>query len=143
MFVFAMAWYRHGRFFPLDDNLSHLTFYLHLAFFLQQRVFYYLLASIAQDEESQKRGITMICLNIRPTQKIDKSRALQYAYLTKVVPLRVGGIHICVNQPFQRFLASIITLLMGISLSLRTRTHYGSVSELTFSLGTFGIDSKL
>ena len=79
-----------------------------------------------EDEETQKRGMVLIAINIDHTAMTNRFKVMQVGYLSRTIPMRLVAIHFCVSQPMQRFSATLATMVLGVKLQLRTRMHYGT-----------------
>jgi hypothetical protein len=59
--------------------------------------------------------------------------------ILRALPLRVASIHICENNAAVKAAASIASLLIGSSNSVRVRGHCGTDMEVQYELMTFGL----
>jgi hypothetical protein len=89
------------------------------------RAFWYLATTSLEDEETQKRGMVFIAINVEHTAMTDRLKAIQAGYLTRTIPMRMVAVHFCVSQPMQHFSAILATMVLGVQIQLRTRVHYG------------------
>lgn len=79
-----------------------------------------------EDEETQKRGMVIIAMNIDHAAMLNRFKVMQGGYLSRTIPMRLVAIHFCVSQPMQRFSATLATMVLGVQLQLRSRVHYGT-----------------
>jgi hypothetical protein len=84
-----------------------------------------------EDEEAQKKGLVLISYAVDNTIQ-RQSVALQMASIFSALPMRVVGVHICVNDPTVQSFARVLSLVFESRLRLRIRTHcgkYGNAAE--------------
>jgi hypothetical protein len=86
----------------------------------------YIMVSAAEDEETQRRGVVLINYFIGPLSIIlDPVTVTEGAALMHWVPLRIAGIHQCLNDPLLRAVASLLLLGAGRDRRARVRVHGG------------------
>ncbi len=105
-------------------------------------LWYQVNALVEENEEIQKRGMIQIAhfygkFRQTPGQLIEflwrTNHILQYW------PFRVGGMHICFDNPTFRTFLSGINVIAGKDVRLRERSHFGSALEAAYALLSFGI----
>jgi hypothetical protein len=89
-----------------------------------KRSFWYIAMSALEDEETQKRGIVFLSYTVG-TPILQKSSVFQLASIFRVIPLRVVGIHVCVDDPKVQVLARLATLMIDPRHRVRFRCHCG------------------
>jgi hypothetical protein len=116
-----------------DEDLNNLsifslllTFYSWTLLTYQMKTFIYVMLSAAEDEETQRRGVVIIhyfmgLLSI----SLDPDKIKEAAALTHWIPLRIAGIHQCLNDPLLRAFASILLLGAGRERRAQVRLHGG------------------
>jgi hypothetical protein len=105
----------------------------------------YILMTLAEDEENQKRGIVCLLMQLGRLSPSDINTELvkENSRLLKWTPLRFSAIHFCHEDPMLDFLTRIALLAMPSDLRSRHRIHKGPHTELLYSLMTFGIPVDL
>ena len=89
----------------------------------------FIFLTVAEDEETQKRGVILIMYFIGKfyytpeRRQIDKGAALM-----EFVPLKVAGVHQCTDDPVLQGLSSLLLLGFGKERRARTRLHFGKIS---------------
>jgi len=89
-------------------------------------LFYFLMTAAATDEETQKRGTVFILLNMGP-----RAVAFDFISASKIppmlgwLPVKLGGLHICYDNPNISLLLSAFLLAVGSFARVRCRGHLG------------------
>jgi hypothetical protein len=102
------------------------------------------MSSIAEDEESQKRGIVCVLYTLDSKLKSSETNGnIWWAAASNLVslPIRVSSFHHCYGS----YIGPMMKIASGIVNSFtraRMRTHQGSHSECQYKLMTFGIPVK-
>jgi hypothetical protein len=130
------------RYLPLYDLSSVVPCKILTSFctvlFGKLRSFFYLGSVTAMDEETQRKGVVIVhyCLG-----KGYASRSIIHGLgkILRALPIRVASIHICENNAAVKAAASIASLLIGSSNSVRVRGHCGTDMEVQYELMTFGL----
>lgn len=60
----------------------------------------------------------------------DRSGVFKIASIFSGLPLKVAGIHVCVDDPKIAMVAKLASLLLGSHSAVRFRCHYGTLSLL-------------
>eukprot|EP00980_Cylindrotheca_fusiformis_P030810 scaffold25454_cov127-Cylindrotheca_fusiformis.AAC.1 len=109
-----------------------------------RKVFWYLLGSVGDDEETQKRGVVFISYAVESKHRLDAIRRQileQCARGSDIHPARFTAVHYCFGASFSTAgIWRTIVGNIGSVLRVRMRTHNGSHSECQYSLATFGIN---
>jgi hypothetical protein len=100
-----------------------------LTILLQLRAFWYTVTAPAENEETQKRGMVLVSYNIGITNP-DRSGVFKIASIFNALPVKVAGIHVCVDDPKTVIVAKLASMLVGSYGALRFRCHYGTLSLL-------------
>lgn len=97
---------------------------------------------VEEDEEVQKTGMVQIAHfygNFRETP----GQLIEFLWRTNHIlqywPFRVGGMHLCFDNPTFRTLVSGINIIAGKDVRLRERCHFGSPLEAAYAMLSFGI----
>lgn len=103
----------------------------------------YLFQVLSEDMESQKNGIVMISfpsINFDPSTISDpKAKRLIFEVLDSTA-VRISGNHICLpDKPWFRALGSLFMLASTPPVRVRTRLHFGSITECQYKMMGYGI----
>ena len=97
------------------------------------------------DEAASKRGICHVTYNPGSMTKslslgnILEASSLSNRILTESLPFRFTSYHFCYNNPAMKLLLSAIQMALSKEWRIRLRMHYGSPTEIQYSLSSFGI----
>jgi len=105
----------------------------------------YIFHCLSEDMESQKRGIIMVSfpsINFDPsTISEPKAKQLIFEVLASI-GVRITANHLCFpDKPWFRALGSLFMMASTPSVRVRTRLHYGSITECQYKLMSYGIPS--
>lgn len=105
----------------------------------------YIFHCLSEDLESQKRGIIMISfpsINFDPsTISEPKAKQLILEVLASI-GVRITANHLCFpDKPWFRALGSLFMMASTPSVRVRTRLHYGSITECQYKIMSYGIPS--
>ncbi|KAG7369583.1 hypothetical protein IV203_027329 [Nitzschia inconspicua] len=103
------------------------------------RAFFYLGAVAARDEETQRKGVVIIQYSLG-AEFASRSVIHGLGRVLRALPLRVASIHACVNDMVVKAAATIASLLIGSSNTVRVRSHCGTDMEVQYALMTFGLN---
>lgn len=103
----------------------------------------YLYQVLSEDVESQKRGLVMISfpsINFDPTT-ISDPKAKRHIYdILNSIAIRFASNHMCFpDKPWFRALGSLFLLASPTSIRVRTRLHFGSITECQYKMMGYGI----
>jgi hypothetical protein len=93
------------------------------------RSFMYIVMVALQDQETQQNGIVMVGFNCGKDRVVDRPAAWSILKITKVLPIRIVGIHFCYDAFLVRPMMSLAMLVMGAHRRVRFRAHYGKMKE--------------
>jgi hypothetical protein len=110
----------------------------------QPKVVWYMISSIAEDEESQKKGL--VCVMYTHDSKLKSSKTnckIWWAsgLSTGSLPIRVSSFHHCYESSIGPMM-KIFSVIGSSYTRSRMRQHQGSHSECQYKLMTFGIPVK-
>jgi hypothetical protein len=95
------------------------------------------MSSLADDEETQKKGVVFVSYNLDMPERPDESRRgviWSNSVIAQSLPIRVTGFHYCYNSskagPFLPLLAHAV----GSVIRVRMRTHRGAFSLFGYYL---------
>jgi hypothetical protein len=92
------------------------------------RSFWYMAMTALEDEETQKQGIVFLSYAVgQPV--LQRSGVFKLSNIFSVLPLRIVGIHVCVDDPKARLLATFATLLIESRHRVRFRCHCGKQTK--------------
>lgn len=106
---------------------------------------FYIVSAIAEDEESQKRGMVslQIVSDLPALEDLDSIQAtVKRSNAEKWCPIRIKAIHYWLRpriNPIIRTMMEILTREFTKNAKTRTRLHTGSYVELKYKLLTFGV----
>lgn len=105
------------------------------------RVMYYIVMSTLDDEDTQKKGITVIVYNVGKVEKekFDHRTFAQGGRLMMSLPGRLCALHHCFNHSSFRFIINITLHFFPANVRARAKMHYGTHMECIYHLMTFGI----
>eukprot|EP00980_Cylindrotheca_fusiformis_P013808 scaffold3572_cov113-Cylindrotheca_fusiformis.AAC.4 len=132
---------RSGR--PILISISSMKHQIGVSVESEVRCLLFLASQAAKDEETQKRGLVLICyaLAVKP---ID-SRLTRLAMVLQSfhdLPARVASSHLCIDNPEMQSVVNMISDMMESNTLCRFRSHYGTHMECQQSLMTFGIPKE-
>ena len=83
-----------------------------------------------EDEETGRKGCIFIyyCMDLKESQKLQRSSVSKMVWTTRSVPLRIAGVHVCFQDPVIRPLFDIATFLVESTIRVRMRFHFGMYS---------------
>eukprot|EP00980_Cylindrotheca_fusiformis_P031288 scaffold26125_cov162-Cylindrotheca_fusiformis.AAC.1 len=111
---------------------------------LMTKAFLYLMSTLSEDEETQKKGIVIVSYSMGMSDHIDQNhRKLIWSssLLAQSFPLRLACLHCCYN--FSSPLLPVIAFMANSMIRVRIRMHRGSHSECQYKLMSFGIPIKV
>jgi len=105
----------------------------------------YIFHCLSEDLESQKRGIIMVSfpsINFDPSTISDpKAKRLIFEILDST-GIRITANHLCLpSNPWFRALGALFMMASTPSVRVRTRLHYGSITECQYKIMSYGIPS--
>ena len=92
------------------------------------RSLYYLLMAAAEDEETQKHGLTIITMNLGSSRKISigsLQAVPKIVSLLRVLPVKLASGHYCFENALQAKMASFILFSGPRSFRSRLKAHHG------------------
>ena len=102
---------------------------------LQAQVMFYIIMTVLEDVETQRRGTVMVLMNLGPNrliESIDFVRKMS-AY-RKTLLDRVVGAHHCHDSKIMRPFLSVGIRLIRVQMRARFRPHFGTLT--TASIGS-------
>lgn len=110
--------------------LKHSRFVSFLLFisFLQQRIVFYTLMALSDDEESQKKGAVSVHINMDSSagpRTFDLKASKTLPVLLSILPIRFVGIHICQDAIQLKKLVDIFVNAVESAIRVRIRAHFG------------------
>ncbi|CAJ1969424.1 unnamed protein product [Cylindrotheca closterium] len=106
------------------------------------KAFWYVLTSVADDEETQKKGFVFVSYAVDSNHPSDATRrkALQScAILGRSLPARTTAVHFCSDSQEAAALWRVMIMSSPTYTRVRIRTHCGSHNEIKYRLMSFGI----
>ena len=109
------------------------------------KAYIYIWLMLAEDEENQKRGVVAIVMQMGTLHLWAGSRTLvqELPRINSWVPLRSCALHFCTDDPFLAGLFRVAVLGVAAESRARHRFHYGTYTEIMYSLLGFGIPIDL
>ena len=92
------------------------------------QIFFYMMLSLADDEETQKKGVVFINYTLDATPRNFQLRRKILFCNGKIVqclPIKITGLHFCHNSPIVAPILSFIAYACGSAISVRIRSHEG------------------
>jgi hypothetical protein len=98
------------------------------------RTLYYMLMTASEEEETQKKGMVAIVLNIgkhrEPPNSAPTRSSRKIAELLSFLPCRFCALHFCVDDPAASTQwISMVMVVLGSSVRARFRIHQGELRE--------------
>ena len=99
-----------------------------MASYEQWRVLWYFYSTMLQDEETQKKGCTVIGYNVGHgvLAKVDRDLYPGLAAVTAANPIRLAGLHLCYSNTV---LGAVMGVILGVAdpeVRVRTKLHQGT-----------------
>jgi len=114
---------------------------------LKRAMFYYLLASIQDNEEGQKRGVVIINYSVedatgfrRFVKKIRKHVSDIRKLNQQVLPARLAAYHHCCSNLLDRTFMALRLQFTSVKLRARCQQHYGSHTKCRSLLISYGVE---
>lgn len=105
----------------------------------------YIFHCLSEDEESQKRGIIMISfptVNFDPSTISDPKAKRLIGAVLSAIGIRISANHLCFpEKPWFRALGALYLIASTSSVRVRSRLHYGSITECQYKMMPYGIPS--
>eukprot|EP00934_Nitzschia_sp_Nitz4_P000272 Nitzschia sp. Nitz4//scaffold83_size84149//25433//27196//NITZ4_005169-RA/size84149-snap-gene-0.131-mRNA-1//-1//CDS//3329558932//272//frame0 len=105
------------------------------------RATWYICMKALLDEETQKRGIVWVVVNLNSFQ-VSAGHFHGMIETQSGIPHRIVGGHFCYENPALRPYVTGFQLFAGESNRNHLRSHCGSMGEINFELMTFGIPTE-
>eukprot|EP00980_Cylindrotheca_fusiformis_P012834 scaffold3169_cov107-Cylindrotheca_fusiformis.AAC.4 len=106
------------------------------------KAYWYLLSTLAEDEESQKKGIVTVSYSMDMPPQREEGRKKMFWGATVVaqsLPLRLACLHFCYNSSRIGPFLPVVAVAFRSVIRARIRIHQGSHSECQYKLMSFGI----
>ncbi|CAJ1965765.1 unnamed protein product [Cylindrotheca closterium] len=106
------------------------------------KAFWYVFTSVADDEETQKKGFVFVSYAIdsgHPSDATRRAAAQSCAIIGRSLPARATAVHFCLDSQEEAALWRVMILSSPTYTRVRIRTHYGSHNETKFRLMSFGV----
>jgi hypothetical protein len=99
-------------------------------FHKKMRTLYYLLMAANEDEETQKKGMVAVLVNIGKNRVVNFVPSGKLPALTRSLPNRWAALHFCVDDIASSALVAITMLMVGSRARARFRKHeHGELRE--------------
>eukprot|EP00526_Cylindrotheca_closterium_P009688 CAMPEP_0113622620 /NCGR_PEP_ID=MMETSP0017_2-20120614/11600_1 /TAXON_ID=2856 /ORGANISM="Cylindrotheca closterium" /LENGTH=420 /DNA_ID=CAMNT_0000532473 /DNA_START=31 /DNA_END=1290 /DNA_ORIENTATION=- /assembly_acc=CAM_ASM_000147 len=104
------------------------------------RAYFYLSMVMADDVETQKRGVSMVVYNVEKFErdKYENNAVEHTTWIQNSVPIKTCSIHYCMSDSGFRYVINIAMHSLSEDARARVKVHYGTHLECTYSLMTFG-----
>jgi hypothetical protein len=96
-----------------------------------------MLSSLADDEETQKKGVVLVSYSLDMPKRPDETRrkALWGAgVIVQSLPIRVTSLHYCYNSSKVGPFLPLVAYASGSVIRLRMRIHHGAFSLFVYYL---------
>jgi hypothetical protein len=108
---------------------------------------YYVTQCAAEDEATQKNGLIYIAYSLKEQEtyvKADtRSISMECSSLTNCLPLRHDATHFCASPGVLQYSLTMVAKSVGLLNKARLRVHFGTHTEILYSLLSFGLPSSL
>jgi hypothetical protein len=108
------------------------------------RRLFYLAQLISEDEETQKKGVIVVCVYNHCTPDFDTAYAQRAAIAGSSQPVRIEALHFCMDNstPGWGPFFDAAKMAMNPYLQVRVKSHVGDFHECMSALRSFGIPTK-
>ena len=89
------------------------------------RLFWYGNIAVASEEETQKRGVVVLIINIGQRSRNDAFAAWKISPLSSALPVRHVGVHFCYDKSFMTPMVATTMYMVGKYVRARFRSHCG------------------
>jgi hypothetical protein len=99
--------------------------------------FYYMMSSLADDEETQKKGVVFVSYSMDMPERADENRRKLLwgaCVLSQSLPIRSSSFHYCYNSSKVGPFLPVIAYAAGSLLRVRIRAHHGAFSLFGYYL---------
>ncbi|CAJ1969414.1 unnamed protein product [Cylindrotheca closterium] len=106
------------------------------------KAFWYILTSVADDEETQKKGFVFVSYAVdsnQPSDAVRRETLRSCATVVETLPVRTTAAHFCSDSQAAAALWRIMIVSSPTYTRVRIRTHCGSHNEIKYRLMSFGI----
>eukprot|EP00934_Nitzschia_sp_Nitz4_P007836 Nitzschia sp. Nitz4//scaffold22_size323478//275928//277448//NITZ4_000580-RA/size323478-processed-gene-0.485-mRNA-1//-1//CDS//3329543156//7826//frame0 len=106
------------------------------------RCLMYVMQTLGDNIESQKRGVVGVLFHMGNlfAADIDQTLIKEGPRLSRFIPLRISGVHSCMeDNPVMDVLSRIVLAGLSSDARARHRFHFGTRTELMYKLVSFGI----
>ncbi|KAG7338204.1 hypothetical protein IV203_025116 [Nitzschia inconspicua] len=105
---------------------------------------FYLAQMMAEDEETQRKGMIIVYVANHSRVQLDTTYAWKAAGAARSQPIRVEAFHFCLDSAKSGWKTVFDTFKMAMHpfLKVRVKTHCGTFEECMQSLQTYGIPTK-
>jgi hypothetical protein len=87
--------------------------------------------AVAEDEETQKKGVVLILINAGPNKISDPYASWKVSRVMPSLCVRFVGIHYCYDSVVISKMFSLTMMMAGKESRLRFRTHFGESKQDT------------
>lgn len=108
------------------------------------RIHWYLYMALAEDEETQKRGVVHVgnLMGLALDLEVFINLLLKAGPIATNLPLRIVGYHSIYDDARMKPFMALCQTVAGKSMRVRHRTHFGSELETTYAIRSFGIRAQ-
>ena len=105
------------------------------------RAMYYVIMSALEDEETQRKGITIILYNVGDfnPRKTDLRTVSQGGWLLATIPMKACSLHHCFSDQKVRRVINFSMRFFSDDARARCKVHCGTGLECVYALMTYGI----
>eukprot|EP00538_Stauroneis_constricta_P011131 CAMPEP_0119546596 /NCGR_PEP_ID=MMETSP1352-20130426/946_1 /TAXON_ID=265584 /ORGANISM="Stauroneis constricta, Strain CCMP1120" /LENGTH=663 /DNA_ID=CAMNT_0007591315 /DNA_START=83 /DNA_END=2074 /DNA_ORIENTATION=- len=135
--LITFSWERYHRmYYPSKEDGANVCQ-------VMAQLFWYFMMSLTEDEASYMKGIVHVAygLDMPQTSLTEDDRTMWWnsCIIANSVPLRVGGLHYCFNDPKFRPILSLLAMGFPKKIKSRIRVHCGAHQEVHYSLMSYGL----
>jgi hypothetical protein len=114
-----------------NEFLTSRVIHLQLRLLLQGRMFYYIVMSLIEDEESQKKGIVIINYDMGDFSfdQFDRFGLQISARSLLDTPMKMVSMHHCFSDGRFRFIVKFVLNLLGLDMQARVKLHQGTFRQ--------------
>jgi hypothetical protein len=104
-------------------------------------MWYINMCSVEDDPEAQKNGVVTVIYNLGSfsSDVFNRSLLKDSTNLSKVLPVKVVGLHFCFDDIRFRMMWGVNMMFLGKAMRLRSRDHEGTHAECRYGLMSYGI----
>jgi hypothetical protein len=86
------------------------------------------MSKLEDDEDAQKKGLVVLRYSVEDDSSFNLEFSMKTTHVGRALPFRASAYHFCYDNEKLRSVFGALQMLMGTSVRIRFRTHYGKSS---------------